>query len=179
MSKPTRTAIVVAILIILGIGVLVLIGVGSLFVMRHVAIEPGTTESAQSAFAQARAPFAGRTPMIEVGADGSVKNHADEAAASARSAPLTTLHVLAWDSDRERLVRADIPFWAVRLKNSLPGMRTEVPLWVLALQDERADESGMKAEGPMLSIEDIERFGPGLIIDAELSRGRRVLMWAQ
>jgi hypothetical protein len=176
MSKPTRTAIVVAILIIVGLGILVLIGVSSLFVMRNVAIEPGTTESARSAFDRARAPFAGRTPMIEIAADGSIRNHADRAASP--KSPITTLHVLVWDSDRERLVKADIPFWAVRLKNSMPGMRTEVPLWVLALQGD-GHESGMKADGPMLRFEDIERFGPGLIIDAELSRGRRVLMWAQ
>lgn len=54
MSKPSRTTIVVATLIILVVAVLTLIAGSTLFVMRHVEIEPGTRESAKSAFDRTR-----------------------------------------------------------------------------------------------------------------------------
>ena len=178
MATPSRAAWIVGSLVLIGVVVLLLAGGSALFVMRHVGIERGTSESAQDAFAKARQPFAGRTPMIEIGADGSVTNHVDDPSRP-RPAPLAMLHVLAWDPEQERLVRANIPFWALRFKNSLPGMRTEVPLWILALRGDRPDTSRLAANGPALRIEDLERFGPGLIIDAELPGERRVLIWAQ
>ena len=178
MGKPGRRALIVGSLVIVGVAILALVGGGALFVMRHVGIEPATNESARDAFETARRPFADRTPMIEIGVDGSVKSHVGDPS-RAKPAPLTMLHVLAWDPDQQRLVRADIPFWALRFKNTLPGMHTEVPLWILALQGERTNSSRLVADGPTLRIEDLERFGAGLIIDAEIAGGRRVLMWAE
>ncbi|MCA1584816.1 MAG: hypothetical protein LC791_08610 [Acidobacteria bacterium] len=79
--------------------------------------------------------------------------------------PPDTLHVLAWDPDEERLARISLPFWLLRMKS------TPIELAAYA--------SGLDDEGVELSAEDIEKYGPGIVLDHTTSSGERVLFWAQ
>ena len=177
MRTPSRGVLIITAIVVVAIVVMALVGASTLFMIRHVAIEPGTDESAGAEFEKARQRFAGQRPLIDIEPDGTIRNRLNEHEGKAPTKP-NMLHVLAWDSNRGRLVRADIPFWALRLKSSLPGMRTEVPVWVLLLPD-NPDATRMRSDSPRLRLEDLERFGPGLLLDHEIPGGRRVLMWAQ
>jgi hypothetical protein len=74
------------------------------------------------------------------------------------------LYVLAFDPDDERIVKVTIPFWLLRLK---PRGTVDFNGGKLELEDLK------------LSVEDLERFGPTLIVDHKATSGERVLVWSQ
>jgi hypothetical protein len=74
--------------------------------------------------------------------------------------------VLAFDPDDSgRIERVTIPFWLLRLN----------------LRGSTIDFNGarMDLEDLKLTVEDLERFGPTLLIDHANRDGERVLVWSQ
>ena len=64
------------------------------------------------------------------------------------------------------MVRVTIPFWLLRLK--VGGTTIDL------------NRGGkMDLEDLKLSVEDLERFGPTLIVDHSSRDGERVLVWSQ
>ena len=59
----------------------------------------------------------------------------------------------------------DLPFWMLRLK--MRGSRFDV------------GGSNVDLEKLRLTVEDLERYGPTLIVDHKGSDGSRVLIWSQ
>jgi hypothetical protein len=106
--------------------------------------------------------FAGQQPLIQL-VDGSPQlNTAD--GMDNRVGQLTTLHVLAYDSDEEHLAKMSLPFWLLRLK--------EGPIRLSAYSQ------GWDDRGVAFRIVDIERHGPGIVVDVKRSEGR-MLVWAE
>jgi len=62
-------------------------------------------------------------------------------------------------------VRVEIPFWILRLKTR--GTLVDVGSGNIDLQKLR------------LTVDDLERFGPTLIVDHQDMNGSRVLLWSQ
>ena len=75
------------------------------------------------------------------------------------------MHLLAWDEDDEQLVRMSIPFWLLRLKSG--------PIRI------SASSAGLVDRGLDFRVEDVERYGPGLLLDLPDQRDGRVLIWAE
>ena len=75
------------------------------------------------------------------------------------------LNVLAFDPENGRIVRISIPFWLLRMK----------------MRGTTVDFNGrkMNLEDLQLTVSDLERFGPTLIVDHKNSTGERVLVWSQ
>ncbi|MDQ3213371.1 MAG: hypothetical protein M3Q85_11905, partial [Acidobacteriota bacterium] len=75
------------------------------------------------------------------------------------------LHVMAFDPDETRIVRVEIPFWLLRLK----------------LRGSGIDFNGnqMELEDLKLTVEDLERYGPALVVDHQGPSGERVVVWSQ
>ena len=63
------------------------------------------------------------------------------------------------------MARVDVPFWFVRLKSGPIEFSTYA--------------SGLDKVGASLKVEDIERYGKGIIVDASMPRGERALIWAE
>ena len=78
---------------------------------------------------------------------------------------LTTLHVLAWDAREGRLARFEIPFWLLRLK------ATPIRFGTYA--------SGLDELKISLTAAEIERYGPGIIMDIEREGRDRALLWVE
>jgi hypothetical protein len=72
---------------------------------------------------------------------------------------------MAYDSDDEKVVRMDLPFWMLRLK--MRGGRFDV------------GGSNVDLAKLRITVEDLERYGPTLILDHKGSDGSRVLIWSQ
>jgi hypothetical protein len=72
---------------------------------------------------------------------------------------------MVWDDDDERLMSFSMPFWLLRMKS------TPIEFSSYA--------SGMDDGGVDLRPEDIEKYGPGIILDTTSRQGERVLLWAQ
>jgi len=144
------------------------LGVSSWMFSRWSRLETATPEQAARAFAEALAAAGGGIPYIAIAADGSVRVHRE----LERDVPadLTTLHLLAWEPARQRLVVVDFPFWFVRMKMTRKlnlGTLTSA----LARDWEHIDLS--------VTEEDLQRRGPGLVLDHTAAGGARIVMWTQ
>lgn len=132
------------------------------YIGSHVEIAETPPTDAVQAFADVRAKFPGQQPLLEF-KDGEPSAIAPTAAASGVS--LSTLHIVAFDDDEGKLVRVDVPFWLLRLKSG--------PIQFSSYAS-HFDDRKVK-----LSVADIERRGPGIVLDiAERNEGR-VLIWAE
>jgi hypothetical protein len=163
---PTWVWVVIGIVAVCIIGLLAVAGMGVYFVARQVETEAASPARADEAFERERGRFKDQQPVIQIDEDDRVKAEALEAALKTHGdrRKLETLSILAWDADDEQLVRIDVPFWLLRLK--------EDPLDILA-------DRGIRGERIRITVDDIERMGPRLLIDHRGRRGDRVLVWTQ
>jgi hypothetical protein len=150
--------------------VVVLLGIGAIvattaWVQQNLTLTDTTEDSAQKEFEAVRARYASRPPLLEL-RDGRPAYTGGVAPASQGTpASLEHLHVLVWDPDEGKLASLAIPFWLLRLKTG--------PI------EFSSYASGMDDDGIHVSPEDIEKHGPGIILDTTTRKGERVLLWAQ
>jgi hypothetical protein len=96
-----------------------------------------------------------------------VRSHVDirtTTVAAATERP-QTLRIMAFDSHDEKVVNLQLPFWLLRLKGG--GSRFDI------------GRSNIDLARMRLTVEDLERYGPILILDQKDTDGSRVLIWSQ
>jgi hypothetical protein len=146
--------------VFVGISAVVL---GVAWFREHMAIEAASAVHAESAFTEIRQRYATKAPLLEL--HGTAVARQNPPSEQAPRTALTTLHVLAWDADDERLARFEIPFWFLRLKE------TPIRFGTYA--------SGLDELKISLTPDEIERYGPGIIVDVERDGRDRALLWVQ
>jgi len=90
-----------------------------------------------------------------------------EEPAAAPGEPVEALHIIVWDPDERKVIKLNMPFWLLRMTKGQP----------IKLSSD--DEFGGEPMKLKITAEDIERRGPGLILDHREASGERVLVWAQ
>jgi hypothetical protein len=114
-------------------------------------------------FEEVRARFGSAPPMLHVD-DGSqlvpVTRDPIEAAP-----PPKRLHVLVYRTREQRLVQTAVPLWFYRLKG---------PAVEYAFRDTGFDPRRLGA-----TADDLERHGPGVVLDQEKASGDRLLIWLE
>jgi hypothetical protein len=166
MAGKIKTWIWIAVtIVVLGIlSIVAMAGVGFYFFSQHFDTKVVSRENAGAEFDRAKARFAGQKALIELDERGRfLRTNADRPTGPSAKVP-DQLNVLAFDPDDERIVKVTIPFWLLRLK---PHGSVDFNGGRLELEDLK------------LTVEDLERFGPTLIVDHKSSGGERVLVWAQ
>lgn len=78
---------------------------------------------------------------------------------------IEAVHVLAWDADDGAFVNVSVPMWLLRLKSGPIGFGEYM--------------SGLDDHGVRLEPKDLDRYGPGVIIDIAEAGGDLVLLTAQ
>ena len=152
--------------------VLVVIAIGGIifsvsFLRQNMSVASMSATSADEQFNAVRAKFAGQQPLIQI-VDGRPQYDPNRAGPSSPPAtPLKTMHVMAWDEDEEQLVTFSLPMWLLRLKSG--------PIQLSAYSQ------GWDDRGVSFRIEDLERHGPGLLMDLddEERRQGRVIIWVE
>ncbi len=166
-NRKTWVSILIASVIIVGILAVAAIGGTAFFIYRHVNTEVTPSENAEQQFADARARFTGQKPLIEMTKGDEPVLHREVIPASMPAVKLETLRVLAYDTHERKLVRVAIPFWLLRLAPSKH---------VSFLNDTGVD---FDSDRVRLTLEDLERRGPSLILDQADRRGSQVLVWTE
>lgn len=133
---------------------------------RHLEVRQMSAASMEREFEQTRARFAGKAPMIEIDEDSWDRPRVHRSPPSAASKKPETLRVMAWDDQKQKLIRLDLPMWLIRLNPR--GRFVHLP------SDQFGDFERME-----LTADDIDRNGPGLILDYRSSRGPRILVWTE
>ena len=157
--------VIVAIVAIGILGVVAMAGVGLYFFSQHVQTKTMTAGSAAQDFDQVRRRLDGQKPLIELDQHGRYLRSNVDRKPPANPKSLESINVMAFDPDEEKIVRITIPFWLVRMK--MRGATIDL------------NGNHMNLEDLRLTAEDLERFGPTLIVDHENTTGERVLVWSQ
>jgi hypothetical protein len=145
------------------LGVIAMAAAGLWFVKSHVNIRSTTIAAASEDFQTIRQRFATQKPLIELDEHGSfLRANTDRPAGTQRP---QTLNVMAFDPHDEKVVKLDLPFWLLRLKGG--GGSFDIGRRSVDLARMR------------ITVEDLERYGPILILDQKDTDGSRVLVWSQ
>jgi hypothetical protein len=161
-------------LIILGIvifvvivGVALLVG-GAYWFYRQMDIQTTTSPDAQQRFEAVRARFEGQVPYLQVAV---TDNHEETTVHRELEKPtrttLTRLRLAVYDEREHRFVEMGLPFWLLRLGGNKP---------VNLRQGGSGFDPGVRLS---VTTEDLERRGPGLILDTTGRHGERVLIWSE
>lgn len=157
--------VVVGVFVVGILFVIAMAGAGFYFFARNIEATTATTETAAAEFDAVRARFKGQLPLIELDERGRfLKTNTDRPEPGDARRP-ESLHVLAYDPDDGGMVKVTVPFWLLRLK----------------MNGSTIDLSGnrVRLEDLKLSVEDLERYGPSLVLDQTSAGGDRVLVWSQ
>jgi uncharacterized membrane protein len=166
-KRQTWVSIVIALVIVVAMLAITAVAGTAYFISRHVRTQFTPEPNAAEQFAQARARFAGQKPLIEIRRDDEPILHRELGTASTSTVRLSSLRVLAYDTRAQKLVNISIPFWLLRLA---PSNKFS------ALGDNGIDFDSDRVH---LTLEDIERRGPGLILDQADRRGSQVIVWTE
>jgi hypothetical protein len=157
--------VVVGVFVVGILFVIAMAGAGFYFFARNIQATTVTTENAAAEFDAVRGRFKGQRPLIELDERGRfLRTNTDRPERPDAPRP-EALHVLAFDPDDGDLVRIRVPFWLLRLK----------------MDGSTIDLSGrrVRLEDLKLTVEDLERYGPSLVLDQTSDGGDRVLVWSQ
>jgi len=150
------------ILIVMG---LVLAGGSAYFVARHIHAQTVLSLTAEEQLTRGRERFAGQTPLVEIGDDGEPVVH--HPPADAERASLTALHALVYSAESGKLITVNVPMWLLRM---MPAHRRFMFV---------SDDIDFDSRREQVTLEDLERHGPGLILDGRARDGARILIWAE
>jgi hypothetical protein len=154
------------------LGVLVMLGmvaVGAIVLTvswfrQNMTITHTNEDAATQQFDEVRRRYAGQQPLIQL-VDGKPQYVAERASQTAAQTALNTLHILAFDRNQGQTVTFSLPFWLLRMKSG--------PIRISAYQQ------GWDDRGVSFDVHDIEKHGPGIIVDLTERTEGRVLIWAE
>jgi hypothetical protein len=163
-KKRNWIAIVLGVLLLFGI-----LGVGCVVITvswfrQNLSVTGTNEEAAMQQMDEVRSRFSGQQPLIQL-VDGKPELVAARDTEAPTQTTLSTLHVIAFDSDEGNLVTFSLPFWLLRMKSG--------PIRLSAYQQ------GWDDRGVSFRIEDIEKRGPGIIVDTTRPGEGRVIVWAE
>lgn len=157
--------IVVGVIVVGGLVVMAGVAAGAYFFARNIQARTVTHESAAAEFDGIRARFSTHKPLIELDERGHVlRTNIDREPAPGARRP-ESLYVLAFDPDDGGMVRVRVPFWLLRMKMNNP---------VVNLGSGNVSLDELK-----LTVEDLDRHGPALVLDQRNRGGDRVLVWTE
>lgn len=164
MKIPRWVQIIGGIAIVLAFLAIGAVIAGVAWFREHIDVTDSTEISATQAFDDIHAKFPGQSPLLEL-RDGTPHYVAERASQESTDKTLTTMHVLAWDSDDRKLAKVDVPWWILRLKSGTISFSSYT--------------TGLDDAGVKLRPEDIERHGPGIVLDFTKPGEGRVLVWLE
>ena len=157
--------VVIGVAVMCVLGLVAMAAIGFYFVSQHVETKPATVATAATEFEAVKAGFAGQKPLIELDRNGRfLRAHTDRPAPVNATTP-NDLHLLAFDPSDGRIVRFSIPFWLLRRR---PANAT------IDLNGNRMDLEDLR-----LTVDDLERYGPAVIVDHSAPDGQRILVWSK
>ena len=170
-SRKTWISVLIAAVIVVGVLALTVVGGTAFFIYRHVNSEFTNDQTAQQEFATARVRFSGQQPLIEIkrGDEPVVRRDLIPASGSKPTGKLETLRVLAYDDSAGKLVRVSIPFWLLRM----------LPTHNLSFLNDEGIDVDIDSDRVRLTVDDLDRRGPGLLLDHKDRRGSQVLVWTE
>jgi hypothetical protein len=159
IRRPPALRIVLFMFVGAGVGV----SIFGVLVWRSVTIERAEGNEMTRRFSAVRTGLPSTAPLVDIDDAGRVLEMRPVPAGTPR--PIARLKALAWRAAEQRLVSAEAPFWFFKLKG--PAARYAL------------NGTGFDLDRLHLTPGDLERFGPGAIIDHTSRDGSRLLVWTE
>jgi hypothetical protein len=164
MARPgTWISILIAGIAIVGILCLVVVGGSVYWVAQHIDARFTSNDSAGAEIDGERVRFSGQQPLVEIrpGEDPIVHRTAE----AGLHPGINGIHALFYDPRARKLIRANFPFWMMRV----------TPRGQLSFFSGDSEVFG----DFHLTLQDLERRGPGLVLDAKdvPIKGGQALIW--
>jgi hypothetical protein len=154
--------------IVVGVAIfVVLVGAGLIgglvyVVTRNVHVQQMSAAGGLEEFDRLAARFAGQQAFIEMPASGDpIVHHELE---THETGSVSTVSVCVWSPNDRKIVRVNLPFWTLRL-----GGRRSIEIHA----------GGSGAMTLDVSPDQIDRRGPGLVLNQARGGGERVLIWTE
>jgi hypothetical protein len=162
------------IMLFAGVGVAIAtmatLGAGLWFLVSHRTSATGSAELADHEFSRLRARFANEQPLLDM----SHREARETLHESGRVAPLRLFHTVIFDTrGGQRLVRIDVPYWFARRFAGRDGEFS----WLGQLTF--LDDTEFDAEVIRLSLNRLERRGPGLVAYYRHPGGGQFISWVE
>ena len=144
---------------LIAVGVVALAGTGAYLALRHLEKQEAVEAEAVKAINAVKTRFGPRPPLIEIGDPRRAEIRINRPDAASPS-PVDTVHIINWKSDTGELIRAEVPLWLMRFSS----------VNILS-------QLGIAPEKFRLTVSDIQRYGPGIVVDYGSPGAFRVLVW--
>lgn len=154
--KITLGAVAVVLLALAALG-----ATAAYYVMRNLEERPAGEAEAVKAIDAVKARFPPRPPLIEI-ADPRRADVRINRAADPSPVPVDTIHVISWKSETRELSRVTMPLWLMRF--STVNLASHLNISPARLR---------------LTVGDVERYGPGVIVDYGAPGSSRVFVWVE
>jgi flagellar basal body-associated protein FliL len=168
--KPAIRSIVLVVGLGAVIAALAVIGAGFWFFASHRSADAISAQLAENEFSQLRARFSGQPPLLDMS-----RREASEMPAMSRGvAPLRLFHTVIFDTrGGQRIVRITVPYWFARHFAGRDGdFRWLGQLTFL-------DDTEFDPEAIRLSLDQLERRGPGLVADYRHPGSGQFISWVE
>lgn len=146
------------------------VGAAVFFFLQHHHSEPASARTAAVEFRDLRARFDGQSPLLDPG----TRQPLGAISSPRGLAPLHSFHTVIFDTrGSRRIVRITVPYWFGRMfARHGGGFRWLGELTFL-------DDTEFDPVPIHLSLEEIERHGPGLIVDVRHASGGQFIAWVE
>ncbi len=169
MNRPIRSIVRAAAVVVL-IVILAAIGTGIWFFVSHRDSVSASAQLAEVEFSELRARFSNQQPLLDM----SRREAIDVPAVPQPAARLRSFHTVIFDTrGGPRIVRITVPYWLAR---RYAGRDREFT-WLGQLTF--LDDTEFDPEAIRLSLDQIERRGPGLVAFHRHPGGGQFISWVE
>jgi hypothetical protein len=134
---------------------------GAYFVGRNLETRSATEADTLREFDAIRARFGARQPLLEI-VDPQSADIRLHRTAHPEGRRASTIHVLSWNADDGE------------------SLTTEAPLWLMRFSSVNIlSRLGVAPAKFRLTVEDVERYGPGIVVDYRRPGNSHVLIWVE
>ncbi|MFB3854400.1 MAG: hypothetical protein ACE148_11325 [Vicinamibacterales bacterium] len=168
MAKPRWGLIVLGVVIFVVVVGVALIATIGFIAYRQLDVATIETSDPDEEFDRVLARFQGQQPLIEIDDDGDAAINRE--AQGKPAGALSNIRFMVWDPSEGKLVRFSLPFWLFRLTG---GKGVTI--------SEGGGDDGFRFGKVKfrMTAADLEKFGPGLILNHEERGGERVIVWTE
>jgi hypothetical protein len=136
-------------------------GTGAYFVLNHLERQTVPERASRQRLEAIRARSPSRPPLVELvdPRRGDVRINRPDRDSAVRPA---TVHVINWKAETGELVETELPLWLMRFSSI-----------------NLLSQAGLAPERFRLTVDDIQRYGPGIIVDHNLPDASHLLVWVE
>lgn len=162
MTTRRGTVVMIVVGVVLCVGI-VFAGAAAWFFLSAFDSTVSDDATARRGFEDVRRRFEGQAPLIEIQEKTAVRTRTPP---PAPSRDLQRVQILVWNPGDGRLTQITLPWWLLRLKEGPIDITGDIG-------------DGISRTPLTVTVGELERYGPALLLDHSEPGGTRVVVWTE